>query len=205
MKPIICALAALMLMGCASQKSLTIYTNPPGATLYEQGGSKYTSPITLYYDTDPAYTDAAGCRLARPFTAVWSSGAKVDADSRPLRLCHEHSAITIDRPDVAGLEHDLKMADLMARRALLSEIQRLEGQAAMAEGMETLGEAIGCQIAGGCGSGGYRQPSDVTTRCTATDSTGTTRCTSRDGAGGKVRTRCTTDSTGATRCTSSEW
>ena len=103
MKSIIFTLASLMLIGCAPQKSLTIYTNPAGATLYQQDGAAYTAPVTVYYDMESAQFDTWGCLLAQPFTVVWSSGAQIDGGSAPLKLCHEHSTLTFDRPDVDGL------------------------------------------------------------------------------------------------------
>ncbi len=133
MKSTICALVSLVLIGCAPQMSLTVYTNPPGATLYEKSGTTYTSPATVYYDVDPAYSDSQGCVLVQPFTTVWSSGARVDGGDAPLRLCGEQSAfaITIERPDVPGLDQDLAMARLLIER----EIQRLRGQAVWPKGL----------------------------------------------------------------------
>ena len=177
MRSTICALAFIALIGCAPQKSLTVYTNPPGATLYEKGGATYMSPATVYYDGDPAYTDAQGCVLVQPFTAVWSSGARVDGGDVPLRLCGNQFAfaITIERPDVPGLDQDLAMARLLLER----EIQRLQGQAALSEGVEALAEGIACRTSGGCSTGQRRSdPVEIRTNC-RTDSFGNTYCTSR--------------------------
>ncbi len=176
MKTTICALVSLVLIGCAPQKSLTVYTNPPGATLYGKSGTTYTSPATVYYDVDPAYIDSQGCVLVQPFTTVWSSGARVDGGDAPLRLCGDQSAfaITIERPDVPGLDQDLAMARLLIER----EIQRLQGQAALAEGIEALAEGVVCQSSGGCSSPQQRYPSDVRTVCSS-DALGNTYCRSR--------------------------
>ena len=177
MKSMIYALVFLALIGCAPQKSLTVYTNPPGATLYGKGGATRTSPATVYYDIDSAYIDSQGCYLVQPFTAVWSSGARVDSGVAPLRLCGEQSAfaITIERPNVPGLDQDLAMARLLIER----EIQRLQGQAALAKGFEDLAKGITCQSSGGCSDGQRRNyPVDVRTSCN-TDAYGNTRCTSR--------------------------
>ena len=176
MKSTICALAFFALIGCAQQKSLTVYTNPPGATLYVQGGAAQTSPATVYYHIEPVHIDSQGCVHVDPFTAVWSSGARVDGGER-LRLCGEHSgySITIERPDVPGLDQDLAMARLLIER----EIQRLQGQAALAKGIEELAKGITCQVSGGCSDGQRRNyPVDVRTSCT-TDAYGNTRCRSR--------------------------
>ena len=177
MKSTIFALVSLVLIGCAPQKSLTVYTNPPGATLYEKGGATYTSPATIHYNIDPVHIDWQGCYLVLPFTAVWSSGARVDSGVAPLRLCGEQSAfaITIERPDVPGLDQDLAMARLLIER----EIQRLQGQAALAEGVEALAKGITCQSSGGCSDGQRRNyPVDVRTSCN-TDAYGNTYCRSR--------------------------
>ncbi len=176
MKTTICALVSLVLIGCAPQKSLTVYTNPPGATLYEKSGTTYTSPATVYYAVDPAHIDSQGCYLVQPFTAVWSSGARIDGGIAPLRLCGAQPAfaITIDRPDVPGLDQDLAMAQLLIER----EIRRLQGQAALAEGVGVLTKGIVCRTSGGCSTGQRRSnPVEIRTNC-RTDSFGNTYCTS---------------------------
>ena len=176
MKSMIYALVFLALIGCAPQKSLTVYTNPPGATLYVKGGATRISPATVYYDIDPAYIDSQGCLHVSPFTAIWSSGARVDGGDANLRLCGaQHAfAITIERPDVPGLDQDLAMARLLIER----EIQRLQGQAALAEGLGVLAEGIACQSSGGCSTGQRRSnPVEIRTNC-RTDSFGNTYCTS---------------------------
>lgn len=177
MKSTICALISLVLIGCAPQKSLTVYTNPPGATLYVKGGATQTSPATVYYDIDPVHIDSQGCVHVRRFTAVWSSGARVDGGDALLRLCGAQAAfaITIERPNVPGLDQDLAMARLLVER----EIQRQQGQAALAEGVEALTRGIVCQSSGGCSDGQPRShPVEIRTNC-RTDAYGNTYCTSR--------------------------
>ena len=179
MKSAIIAIIILIITGCAApQKTLTVYTNPLGATLYTVGGTSYVSPATVYYNIDLAYIDSDGCLHVQPFTAVWSSGARVDPNGG-LRLCGAQSqfAITIDRPDVPGLDQDLAMARLLIERDIQLEIQRLRGQAALAEGIETLTEGLVCKNSGGCSSGRRSYPDEVRTRC-RTDAFGNTYCTS---------------------------
>ncbi len=164
MKPIwvIPVSALLGLAACAApQKSLTITTVPEGAVLFELGtGQRYVAPVTVYYDLDERFVDSRGCFHAQPFIAIWASGTTLNPPAGPILLCGDRDdwVMTVHRPvDAPGLDRDLAAAEARQRQlqieALDREIRRLDGQAALAAGMESLAYGLTCAAGGGCSRG----------------------------------------------------
>jgi len=125
--------------GCASQASLTIYSQPEGAFLTEAGtGNAYgAAPITVWYE--PAalrqFRDSNGCFLVKGFEARWVSGVAASLDS--IRLCGSENGyfqITFNRdPSQPGLDKDMQFAlQLQAVRAQQQQAQAAEDAAAAA-------------------------------------------------------------------------
>ena len=148
-----------LLAACGtSQKTLVISTVPEGATLVEvRTGRPYLSPVSLTYKPDPAYTDKNGCLHVSAYTAVWSSGVRLEATAQTIALCGEHSFwnMTLRRPEgKAGLEEDLAAErarhQMLRQEKLAREIKRREIDAAMVNAMGNLGESLGCLAGGGC-------------------------------------------------------
>ncbi len=153
-------LATLALAACAApQRALLVDTEPQGALIVDEASGYQTlSPATLYYDAAALdrHRDANGCTWVAPLRVRWRSGV-TSSTGGPIRLCGEWSAwqITVRRPPGAGIDTDLaaEATRLQELRllALERQIQNQRGQAALAEGFQSLGYGIGCSAGGGCG------------------------------------------------------
>ena len=98
-------LVAVALGGCAQLK-VTYSSDPPGATLYENGRPLGYTPYTLNYGSSPIESFKRGQCVALTGTSVkWASGAEASATN--LTVCPtqglSQSYIFI-RPDVPGRE-----------------------------------------------------------------------------------------------------
>ena len=78
-----------VLGGCATQASLAVYSQPPGAYLTEVGTGRVLgiAPAASYYQEKLLHNhkDAQGCYLVKGVEATWVSGAQAVTD--PVRLC----------------------------------------------------------------------------------------------------------------------
>lgn len=104
-------LVAVALGGCAQLK-VTYSSDPPGATLYENGRPLGYTPYTLNYGSSPIESFKRGQCVALTGTSVkWASGAEASATN--LTVCPtqglSQSYIFI-RPDVPGREIDAQFA-----------------------------------------------------------------------------------------------
>ncbi len=115
----ICALICF-LNGCATVVDVTVYTDPPFATLYTlRGGQNIgTSPFKsrVSFSEEEA---KLGYKTFDGVEARWRSGATASVPQITVRL-NQGSAqnITIRRPESPGREIDLQYADQKRREAI---------------------------------------------------------------------------------------
>lgn len=123
--PLYCfLLLAVLATGCATQATLTIYTQPEGAFITERGtGTSFgASPVTVSYDplALSRHMNSKCCFLVKGFDAHWVSG--VVASLGQIELCGSRYGsyqITYSRDSAApGLERDMQFAlQVQAARA----------------------------------------------------------------------------------------
>ena len=73
------------LTGCATHSTLTVTSQPSGASITEAGTGKAlgVAPVVLYYD---AHKDASGCFQVGGLNAKWVSGATTSSEPI-IRFC----------------------------------------------------------------------------------------------------------------------
>jgi hypothetical protein len=113
---LIALLSVAVLAGCATQASLSVYSQPPGAYLTEVGTGRVLgiAPAASYYQGKVLqnHKDAQGCYLVKGVEATWVSGARAVTD--PVRFCGSSTGnyhITLNRDaSYPNLEKDLQFA-----------------------------------------------------------------------------------------------
>lgn len=96
------------LSGCAGIK-VTMYSDPPGATIYADNKTFGYAPQVLNYQPTDGFKRGV-CMATTPITATWASGA---SDTQTLNLCPQNgyeTYYTFMRPNVAGREIDANFA-----------------------------------------------------------------------------------------------
>jgi hypothetical protein len=133
---VVCTLA---LSGCATQATLTVYSQPEGAYLTEKGsGHVYgVAPAAIAYDSKAlaGFRRADGCYLVKGLEAKWVSGAT--AGLEVITLCGQSNGtynITFSRPaSYPDLEKDLQFAlQLQSIRAQQQQARAAQDAAAAA-------------------------------------------------------------------------
>jgi len=105
-----------LISGCATQASLTLYSQPEGAYFTENGSGKSygIAPIKVYYDGVELlkHKNSDGCFLVKGFEARWISGAT--ASLKTIRLCGSNVGdynITYSRnSSEPGFDKDMQFA-----------------------------------------------------------------------------------------------
>ena len=79
------------LTGCATHSTLTVTSQPSGASITEAGTGKAlgVAPVVLYYD---AHKDASGCFQVGGLNAKWVSGATTSSEPI-IRFCGSNTGI----------------------------------------------------------------------------------------------------------------
>lgn len=101
---------ALALCGCSKTVTMVYHTQPEGAVVYQSGREMGISPVTVKYPAPPSF-NAGGCASFGPTSARWASGAQTDVPD--VTACREKTYlqhVTLQRPDVAGLDVDMAAA-----------------------------------------------------------------------------------------------
>lgn len=130
---------SVLFTGCATQATLSIYSQPEGAYITEVGtGKSYgMAPVAVVYD--PAslnlYKNAEGCFMVKGFEARWVSGAATTIN--PIKLCGSNVGtynISLNRDSsLPNLEKDLQFAiQLQTLRAQQQQAQATKDAAAAA-------------------------------------------------------------------------
>jgi hypothetical protein len=112
---------ALLLAGCATGVRVTYHSDPPGATLYQDGQPIGKTPTTLTYQATPAFK-SGGCQQLRGTLVRWVSGAEASISS--LNVCASTGwgqQYTFTRPSVPGLDVDANFALQLQRNAILRD------------------------------------------------------------------------------------
>jgi hypothetical protein len=129
----------LVLGGCATQASLTVFSQPEGAYLTEKATGKVygAAPTTIVYDSKALlnFTNANGCYLVKGFEARWVSGATASLEQ--ITLCGSSTDaynITFSRAaNYPDLERDLQFAlQLQSLRAQQQQAGAAQDAAAAA-------------------------------------------------------------------------
>lgn len=101
----------LCVSGCATTSMRVTYlSDPPGATLYQDGRPVGVTPVQLTYQTDEAFKKG-GCMTLRGTTVKWASGAVAEVSS--LNACSStgrRQEFMFIRPDVPGRDIDMNYA-----------------------------------------------------------------------------------------------
>ena len=84
------------LTGCATHSTLTVTSQPSGASITEAGTGKPlgVAPVVLYYDATAlsAHKDASGCFQVGGLNAKWVSGATTSSEPI-IRFCGSNTGI----------------------------------------------------------------------------------------------------------------
>lgn len=161
----------LPLAACTDERTLIVETAPSGAIVYDRasGATSYT-PALLSYTLPENIRAADGCFLLAPLEVRWESGAAV-TDSAPRFCGSDQWVLRYQRPDVPGIDVDLRVAASQAARAV--ETTGPAVSPALAEGANSFGQALGAAIAGA--------PASPSVTC---------RSEREPGYGGTYRTTC---------------
>lgn len=129
---------SMLLLGCASSSVTVQYqSDPPGATILENGRPFGVTPVAVSYAAEPSFRNG-GCQNVTGTTAIWPSGAK--AEISQLQLCANvgwRQTFWFTRPDVAGREIDMNYALQKQRNDIMAEQSR---QAQQRAAFEALGD-----------------------------------------------------------------
>ena len=121
MKRALIAVCMLVISGCATNLQVTYLSDPPGATLYENGRAVGTAPRTLVYSVSKE-DKARGYMSLTGITARWVSGASASISSLTANLSQGlRQSYSFQRPDVPGSDVDANYALQLQRNAILEE------------------------------------------------------------------------------------
>jgi len=112
--------------GCANVLSVTYYSDPPGAMIYENGRAWGNAPVTLNYQPDGQFL-SGGCMTLNPLTARWVSGAEASISS--LQACGSvgyNQQISFIRPNTSGREIDAQYAMQLEQNAIQRDANALQ-------------------------------------------------------------------------------
>jgi hypothetical protein len=120
MKSILLLFVAL-LAGCANLQ-VQYQSDPPGATLYQDGQPIGMTPYTLTYQATEAFKNG-GCMQIRPTEVKWASGASATTGG-PLQACSAsgyHQGYVFIRPDIPGRDVDVNFAMQLQRNQIMKQ------------------------------------------------------------------------------------
>jgi hypothetical protein len=107
--------------GCASRIQVDYLSDPPGATLYEEGRPIGVTPVSLYYAPDASFKNGS-CQRAKGTSVVWASGVRAEISF--LELCPNvgwTQHYWFRRPDVPGRDVDMNFALQMQRNGIMQQ------------------------------------------------------------------------------------
>lgn len=126
------ALALALLAGCASTQLRVTYTSdPPGATLYQNGNPVGYTPYPMVYN-DQRW-QAGQCMRTLPISVQWASGASAGGEG--LTFCPSEGSNLVygfRRPDVAGREIDANFALQMHQASAAQHAANTQARSAAA-------------------------------------------------------------------------
>ncbi|MDP9127742.1 MAG: hypothetical protein M3N08_05730 [Pseudomonadota bacterium] len=116
-------LSSCVLAACSTSIDMTYYSDPPGATVYEEGNGKIgVAPVTLKYSPFDDRIEGGSVQVHK-LTATWVSGVTVTASPGAIPISDERqAAFTFVRPrDALGLAKDEKYAEDFMRSPRLEQ------------------------------------------------------------------------------------
>jgi len=122
---------ALALGGCATRINVTYRSDPPGATLYEEGRPMGMTPYTAWYEPDETFKNG-GCRKFKGTSVKWASGATASIAS--LDACASNGwnqHYTFIRPDVPGRDVDMNFALQLQRNNIMQQQNAIQAMQAL--------------------------------------------------------------------------
>lgn len=109
---------------------LTIYSEPEGATIIENGKVWGQAPVTVRYTATKTEIDA-GYKKILPISAKWKSGATALMNYTSLGTKGSRYEATIRRPaNTAGLSTDLEVASNLKSKRAAAQLQKEIAKAA---------------------------------------------------------------------------
>ena len=118
------------LTGCATHSTLTVTSQPSGASITEAGTGKAlgVAPVVLYYD---AHKDASGCFQVGGLNAKWVSGATTSSEPI-IRFCGSNTGfyryLFIRDAKAEGLDKDFDFS--MRQSAVAAQQAQAQAKAA---------------------------------------------------------------------------
>ena len=109
------------LTGCAGLR-IQYESDPPGATLYQDGQPMGITPYTLTYQPDENFK-RGGCMSIRPTLVKWASGATASTGSG-LTACKSTGSrqrYMFVRPNVPGRDVDMNFALQLQRNGIMQQ------------------------------------------------------------------------------------
>lgn len=105
MKNVVFTLALALVASRAAAEKITIYSDPPGATVYQNDQRMGTTPFTLKYEKPRDLSGRPACATTVPLRVRWLSGAESAPTALPL-CPKDNTQFTFARPNVPGVEID---------------------------------------------------------------------------------------------------
>ena len=126
-------LLCLVLGACTSTLKVTYQSDPPGASLFQNGQLMGYTPYTLQYQLSDD-DRRQGVKLLQGTSVKWASGASANVPNLTANLTQfgltQH--FTFQRPDVPGRETDMQFALELQKLAIMrqqAQAQSLQAQA----------------------------------------------------------------------------
>lgn len=113
---------SLIMAACSHYRHVEVYSDPPGATIYEGAQNLGRTPVTIPYPTDQLIN---GCIRTMPLIARWPSQShRTDI----LTLCQEDQTFTFHHPGGEALPFDVQAGlvweQIRAQQALAAGVER---------------------------------------------------------------------------------
>lgn len=128
----------LSLFGCntlpRNEAALTVYSQPPGAMLYEGDNAWGMAPQQRTYFGNPNFATVQ----TKPITAIWPSGARV-TKAITITLGRSDQYIILSRPpDAPDLDKDLTYAAQLRQQEIEKEKAAAQQRAATAAAISSI-------------------------------------------------------------------
>jgi hypothetical protein len=165
MRKFLTVVTLVTLTGCATGIQVAYHSDPPGATLYQDGKPRGATPTVLTYPVDQAFK-AGGCTKLRGTSVKWASGARAEVSY--LTVCAKHGYeqhYTFSRPDVAGREIDMNYALQLQRNGIMRQQAEAAQTAATLQFLNTINPPPNPMLPRPMDCLSYRAGNTVRTEC----------------------------------------
>lgn len=122
---------------CSTHVHVIYQTEPPGAAVYQGGQLLGNAPVAVPYPLTESDRQL-GYKVIDAVSVKWESGAEasipgLNADLKQLGLNQQY---TFQRPNVPGLDTDLKKAEALHKEALLLRNRTVQAMMKTQEGIK---------------------------------------------------------------------